>query len=73
MERPNCMNCKHFFVTWDQNSPRGCRKYGIKTSQMPSVIVAMSTAEKSCLGYEKKIKASDANELKKRQQYDFDL
>jgi hypothetical protein len=59
MERPNCMNCKHFYVTWDQSNPRGCRKYGIKTKQVPSVIVAQSTAEKTCLGYEAKKKKSD--------------
>ncbi|MBT4607279.1 MAG: uracil-DNA glycosylase, partial [Gammaproteobacteria bacterium] len=38
-KNPNCFDCHHFFVTWDQNFPRGCRAYGIKTPQIPSLEV----------------------------------
>jgi len=35
----NCLECKHFYVTWDQSFPKGCKVYGIKSQQMPSVLV----------------------------------
>ncbi|MFK2825668.1 uracil-DNA glycosylase [Bacillus sp. B190/17] len=43
MEKTNCFRCKHFFVTWDQKSPRGCRAYGFKSKQLPSVIVLQAS------------------------------
>lgn len=49
----NCIKCKHYFVTWDPNAPKGCRAFGFKTSALPSVIVKRSSGE-MCLKYEKK-------------------
>jgi hypothetical protein len=43
-EKPvNCRLCRHFFVTWDQHHPQGCRLYGVKSRQAPSMIVREST------------------------------
>ncbi|KZO00365.1 uracil-DNA glycosylase [Bacillus badius] len=39
MNKVNCFQCKFFFVTWDQKSPRGCRAYGFKSKQLPSAVV----------------------------------
>lgn len=42
-QRPPCLKCRHFFVTWDKSYPRGCRMFGIKTDRMPSERVFETT------------------------------
>jgi hypothetical protein len=59
MSNPNCMNCKHFYITWDQNAPRGCKLYAIKSKQLPSIVIASTTKEKECLGYDEKVKSNN--------------
>jgi len=44
----NCFQCKHFYVTWDQSFPKGCRAMGFKGKEMPSVVVYRAS-EKECL------------------------
>lgn len=51
----NCRNCKHFYVTWDAQMPNGCRLYGIKSRQVPQIIVKESSGTE-CLGFEEKQK-----------------
>lgn len=46
-----CLRCRHYYTTFDPNAPRGCRKFGLKASQMPSYLVRQETGEE-CLGYE---------------------
>lgn len=36
---PQCIHCVHFVVTWETESPRGCRAFGIKGRQFPAVVV----------------------------------
>ena len=48
--RVDCFKCKHFYVTWDQNNPRGCKYFGFKTKLMPSIAVSKSSG-KSCQAY----------------------
>jgi len=60
MEKPNCRDCKHYFVTWNQRTPNGCRRYGIESKENPSVIVH-SAGMGDCQGYE----AKRSKELKK--------
>jgi len=48
-----CRKCKHFFITWDPKNPYGCRIFGMKTKQMPSVEV-FATSGKECLKFQKK-------------------
>lgn len=45
-----CQRCKHFYVTWDNNHPKGCTAYGIKTRYTPSVMVFRATG-KRCACY----------------------
>ncbi|OAH54389.1 MULTISPECIES: hypothetical protein [Bacillaceae] len=40
---PNCLKCQYFYVTWDPAAPRGCRAYGFKTKQLPSIVVRHSS------------------------------
>jgi hypothetical protein len=35
----NCFSCKHFFTTWDDRFPRGCKAMDFKSRKMPSVVV----------------------------------
>nr|WP_100332526.1 uracil-DNA glycosylase [Bacillus xiapuensis] len=43
MEKVNCFQCRHFFVTWDQRNPRGCRAHRFKTKQLPSAVVQQAS------------------------------
>ncbi len=52
-ERIDCFMCRHFYVTWDRNFPKGCRAMGFKTREMPSVTVLKSSGQE-CLRYEPK-------------------
>jgi hypothetical protein len=51
--RVNCFQCRHFFVTWDPDCPRGCKAYEFKTHQMPSAVVYSSSGQ-PCLKFEPK-------------------
>ncbi|MBM7648303.1 hypothetical protein JOC78_001245 [Bacillus ectoiniformans] len=42
-QKVNCFECKNFFVTWDQRNPRGCKAYGFKTKQLPSIVVQQAS------------------------------
>lgn len=50
----NCNQCKHYFITFDQAAPKGCKAYGLKSKQMPSTIVRQVTNGSGCLGFELK-------------------
>lgn len=52
--KKNCLNCKHYFITFDSSAPKGCRAYGIKSAQMPSSVVKQATHGGDCLGFELK-------------------
>ncbi|MDP7322141.1 MAG: hypothetical protein QF441_16170 [Bacteriovoracaceae bacterium] len=49
--KPNCMKCKHFYITYDQKTPRGCRAYKIQSQQLPSVIVKQANNGQDCIGF----------------------
>ncbi len=49
----NCRQCKHFYVTWDPKNPMGCRMFGFKSKQLPSIIVYRSSGAR-CDGFEPK-------------------
>ncbi|QEN09273.1 uracil-DNA glycosylase [Oceanispirochaeta crateris] len=42
---PNCLRCEYFYVTWDPSFPRGCRVFGIKSRQIPSIEVKKATGK----------------------------
>ena len=51
----DCVQCKHFMVTWNPKFPRGCKLYGFRSASFPSVEVFKATGE-DCMGFEKKVK-----------------
>jgi hypothetical protein len=46
MDGPRCLDCRHFYVTWDARFPRGCRAYGVASRELPSVVVLQATGQK---------------------------
>jgi hypothetical protein len=52
-DKINCVTCKHYFVTWEPAFPKGCRAYGFKTSELPSVLVKRSSGL-PCMNFESK-------------------
>ena len=52
-ERPDCLHCAHYFVTWEPDRPRGCRAYEFKSAEMPSDVVLSSSGER-CQLFERK-------------------
>lgn len=57
--KSNCMQCKHFFITYDAKTPRGCKVYGIKSQQLPSMIIKNANGGQDCLGFEAKEKKNE--------------
>lgn len=53
MSKPNCSQCRHFFITWDQKTPNGCRRFGIQSREIPSKVVAQAGLG-DCQGFEAK-------------------
>ena len=49
----NCYKCRHFYVTWDINYPKGCKAYNFKSEEMPSILVK-KTSGIECYFYEEK-------------------
>jgi len=43
MKRINCRRCEYYFVTWEPQNPHGCKAYGFKGKQIPSVTVFQSS------------------------------
>ncbi|WML34524.1 uracil-DNA glycosylase [Clostridium sp. OS1-26] len=41
-KKVQCHNCKYYYITWDIQFPYGCKLYGIKSKQVPSIIVSKS-------------------------------
>ena len=58
-KKVSCFKCEYFYITWDHISPRGCSYYGIKTSEIPSYIVAKSSGVECMAFKEKKQKLKD--------------
>lgn len=38
-QNPNCFACVHFYITYDQSKPYGCRALGFKSAWHPAVVV----------------------------------
>ena len=38
-KKPSCTHCGHFFVTWANEFPGGCRAYAFRSPEYPSVVV----------------------------------
>ncbi len=35
----NCLDCRHYYVTWDRSFPHGCKAMGFKCKKSPAVQV----------------------------------
>jgi hypothetical protein len=57
--KPNCLRCKHYYITFDVAAPKGCRVYGIKSSVIPSSIVKQANNGIDCIGYSEKLQKKD--------------
>jgi hypothetical protein len=49
----DCMQCIHFYITWDKNYSKGCRAMGFKCHEMPSAMVYKASGVE-CLRFESK-------------------
>ena len=38
----NCQKCKYYYITWDNRFPYGCKLFGLKSKEAPSIIVFQS-------------------------------
>ncbi|NOX24709.1 MAG: uracil-DNA glycosylase [Deltaproteobacteria bacterium] len=38
-DRLNCMNCRHFYITYEPAHPYGCRSMNFKSKEIPSTVV----------------------------------
>ncbi|PCI28591.1 MAG: uracil-DNA glycosylase [SAR324 cluster bacterium] len=52
-QKPRCHQCNFYYVTWDQQRPHGCKKWGFKSPLIPSRAV-FNASSKDCLLFEKK-------------------
>ncbi|PIP10129.1 MAG: uracil-DNA glycosylase [Sulfurimonas sp. CG08_land_8_20_14_0_20_36_33] len=53
MKKINCRRCEYYFVTWEASQPHGCRAYGFKAPQIPSIVVRQSSGTDCSLFKEK--------------------
>jgi len=53
MSNVKCIKCVHYFSTYDQQRPRGCRKFGFQSAKMPSILVKQETGQE-CIAFEER-------------------
>ena len=42
-KRVDCNKCQYYYITWDPRFPKGCKAFGFKTNQLPSITVYRSS------------------------------
>jgi len=52
--RFDCRRCTHYFVTWDERCPHGCRIMGFKSRTSPAEEVRRTMGGSECRLYEEK-------------------
>lgn len=50
-----CLKCRHFYITWDEFFPRGCKALSFKSREIPSRVV-FSSSSIECQKFEPKKK-----------------
>ncbi len=48
---PDCLKCRHYFVTYEPACPRGCRLFGVKSEELPCRVVRAASGE-ACPAFE---------------------
>jgi len=61
----DCFQCRHFYITWEVNQPRGCKAFGFKTTQLPSVVVQEASGA-PCLKFSPKPQQTDKQSKPKK-------
>jgi hypothetical protein len=51
VKKPTCMQCKHFYITFDPQAPKGCRIFQFASVQYPSVVVERESGSE-CSGFQ---------------------
>ncbi|MFC0525172.1 hypothetical protein ACFFGV_16445 [Pontibacillus salicampi] len=69
MKKVNCFRCAHFHTTWNPSFPRGCKAYGFKTKELPSVYVFKVTGT-PCMQFEPSDKQTSTQGLSTSYFYD---
>jgi hypothetical protein len=54
MTEIDCHRCEHYFVTWDEQRPHGCRAMGFKSRSFPSALVRSCSDGMACRLYAEK-------------------
>ncbi|QKF73343.1 hypothetical protein AFAEC_1178 [Aliarcobacter faecis] len=44
-KRVICQKCIYYYVTWEAGRGHGCKAYGFKSGQIPSVVVKRSSGQ----------------------------
>jgi hypothetical protein len=50
----DCLQCAHYFITYDASFPYGCRAMGFKSKQLPSKEV-FDASNTQCMAFIKKL------------------
>ncbi|MGD8561171.1 MAG: uracil-DNA glycosylase [Desulfarculaceae bacterium] len=50
---PNCFQCRHLTITWDESRPYACLGMGFKSHRIPSQVVK-SASGSACLMFSPK-------------------
>ncbi len=48
-----CLDCEHYYITWDESYPYGCRKMGFKSKYAPRKAV-FDMSEINCQAFSMK-------------------
>jgi hypothetical protein len=54
--RVDCHRCRHYFVTWDEDFPHGCRRMGFKSRRYPGDEVRRTMNGRECRLFESKFR-----------------
>ncbi len=57
--KANCLKCKHYYSTYDQRNPRGCRFYGFVSATFPTLVVKRETGSE-CMAFSERPKRESA-------------
>jgi hypothetical protein len=56
--RVDCHLCRHYYVTWDERFPHGCRRMGFKSGRYPNDEVRSAMQGETCRLFESRPSAA---------------
>lgn len=57
-EDPDCLRCRHHYVTYEADWPHGCRAFALKSRLMPAGVVRESSG-RPCQAFEARPRPED--------------